>query len=365
MPDSVKRSNQVRHRRCMALADSLFITGKYEMGPILTTLMDILTNEAADAWSRVLCRMGMEDIPLRASFEAEMAIVRKAYHLRMFGARDFQPAVFPGWTTQNTLLFCFELLNMLLQRMEGVTDYTRMSRTFDYYIRVVGTLAPLLPQRTMGFDISAPHAVLFVLESTSDSFIYKKHWSSSVQEGGFCKIHAIFMNVLAMRLMRASKPSLEAINDPTTAFGHFAGSNPLVCTLTRLDREFTGLLSRENKGDHKHTKYLASLMGHCMKMAIENVKRLTVESNAALACMIGNPTHGKSTIDADHGLNRVLQMFKHRMYEPKAPHTGNTVNRKRRLPEIGSGGEPCISQPDFSVFDTEATRRYKQRRVAA
>jgi len=301
----------------MALADKLFITGAYEAGPVITTLIDIFTPEATDAWSRVLCRMGMEDIPLRDSFETEMAIMIKVYHLRTYGAKEFEPAVFPGRTVHNTMLFCFELLQSLLKLIEGVSDYERMSTTFDYYIRVVGTLAPLLPHRAMGFDISAPHAVLFVLESTANSFVYKRQWSSSVQEGGFCKVHAVFMNVLSKRLMEISEPSLEAINDHKTPFGHFAGSNALVCTLKRLDRQFTGLIAHEHRGDHKHTKYLISLKGHCMNIAVENVKRLTDAAKPVWNAMVADVDRSQmkkaSTPNDLFCLLDVWDLFKYRL----------------------------------------------------
>lgn len=347
----------------MALADAVLITGEYEIGPVTTTLLDIFTPETTDAWCRVLCRMGMENIRLRSSFEDEMKIVCKAYHLRMYGAKDFEPAVLPGWTVQNTMMFCFELLKLLLARLENVRDYARVSATFDHYIRVVGALTPLLPQKAMSFDISAPHAVLFVLESSADSFIYKKTWSSSVREGGFCKIHAIFMNILAKKLMQTSPPSLVTINNSQTAFGHFAGSNALVCTLVRLNREFVGSIMHEAFNDTRFTKHLVGLMGFCMNLSVENVKRLAEAGKASLGHMLADFSSSKETPNAYGGLTAVWKLFKHRIKEVECDTRG-VPNRKRRMLHDGPGDGLCIAQPDFAQFEGAVKHPNKQRRVA-
>jgi hypothetical protein len=322
----------------MNLAESLFLTGRYEIGPVITQLNDIYTSETSDAWSRVLCTMGMKGQPLRSSFEDEMEIVRRAYTLCVYGANV--PSVFPGWTCQNTLNFCYELIKSLIKRIEGVTDYKITERTVDSLIRVVGTLAPLLPQRALGFEISAPHAVLFVLESSNDSFVYKKNWAASVREGGFCKVHVLFMNVLAKRLLEVCPPSFEAINNAKTPFGHFAGSNALVCTLIRLDREFTGLLTHECNGDTRHTRHMVKLMGFCMNMSLENVKRLTAVNNRACIMMLADMERSKllaaTTPDIDFCLQDVFSQFKYRMQAEL--HT-DSMSRKRLFSDIAEDAD--------------------------
>ena len=283
--------NQTKLTRAVELADGILLSGQYAISHAAIQLHDLYSDEVADAWSRVISRMGMQNIPLREHFDVEMAALVRYYMLMHY--HGSKPTVKPGWTCQNTLNFCFQLLKKLLCHFQNVRELARTIAAFEIFIRVVKALRPLLPCSELPNKTSTAHAVLFVLESSSNSFIYKRNCDTLHCDNGMHPVQLIFMNVVAHRLLKECPPSSEAINDPASAFGHFAGSNSLVCCLKRLLREFCRVVNKHNPSQLVYSLQAQTLLYHVQTLASENVVRLTNQYNHVMeitkAAMLESP----------------------------------------------------------------------------